>query len=273
MSYNVTSKIQEHYDLASPYYEKLWGQHIHHGYWITGKESKEAAAQNLIELLIDKSGLKPKSKVLDVGCGIGGTSMYLARKFGCHVTGITISPVQVEMATKSSQGLDIKNKPKFLVDDANDISVTGKFDVVWSVEMISHLNNRDNLFKRANELLKPGGKMCITDWFKDDNLDKELERKYIEPIEKGMLVSLPSLSEYNQYLDKYDFRLVYYEDISDNVARTWDITSEAIKNRALWSLARQHSKEFIAFLESFRAMRNGFKSGAFRYPVLVLEKR
>ena len=73
MKYNVTEDIREFFDLASPYFKQLWGEHIHHGYWISGKESKEEAAQNLIDLLIEKSRLKPKSKVLDVGCGIGGT--------------------------------------------------------------------------------------------------------------------------------------------------------------------------------------------------------
>ncbi len=273
MKYNVTSKIQEHYDLASPYYEKLWGKHIHHGYWLTGKENKEVAAQNLIELLITKSELKHNSKVLDVGCGIGGTSIYLARKYGCDVTGITISPIQVEMASKAAAELSIKNKPKFQVEDANNITLNDKFDIIWSVEMISHLNDRKNLFKRASELLKPGGKMCITDWLADDNISKAEYTKYIEPIEKGMLVSLPTLSEYKDHIDKNEFRLVYYEDISKQVAKTWDITSESIKPRALWSLARQHSKEFIEFLRSFKAMRNGFKNGAFRYPAMVLEKK
>ena len=273
MEYNVTSKIQEHYDLASPYYEKLWGKHIHHGYWVTGKESKEDAAQNLIELLIAKSGLKNKSKVLDVGCGIGGTSIYLARKYECDVTGITISPVQVEMAYKAALELPIKNIPKFQVEDANNITIKDKFDIIWSVEMISHLNDRKNLFQRASELLKPGGKMCITDWLADDNLSASEKSKFIKPIEKGMLVSLPTLSEYKEHIDANGFRLVYYEDISSNVARTWDITSEAIRPRALWSLAREHSKEFIEFLQSFKAMRNGFRSGAFRYPAMILEKK
>lgn len=273
MKYNITEKIKEHYDLASPYYEKLWGQHIHHGYWVTGKESKEEAAQNLIELLIEKSQLKTDSKVLDVGCGIGGTSIYLARKYNCKVTGITISPVQVEMATKAAEQLQIKNKPNFKVEDANNITINEKFDIIWSVEMISHLNNRQNLFKRASELLKTGGRMCITDWLADDLLSSTDKKKFIDPIEKGMLVSLPTLSEYKEHIDNNGFRLIYYEDISQQVARTWDITSEAIKPRALWSLASQHSKEFIEFLQSFKAMRNGFKSGAFRYPAMVLEKK
>ena len=273
MKYNNTQKIQEHYDLASPYYEKLWGQHIHHGYWLTGKESKEEASQNLIELLINKSGLKNKSKVLDIGCGIGGTSIYLAKEYGCDVTGITISPVQVEMATKTTSKLSIKNPPNFKVMDANNITLNDKYDIIWSVEMISHLNNRGNLFKRVSELLKPGGRMCITDWLTDDNLDEVSKIKYIEPIEKGMLVSLPTLTEYKEHLDMNGLRLLYYEDISNKVSKTWDITSEAIKNRALWSLAREHSKEFIEFLQSFKAMRHGFKSGAFRYPAMVLEKK
>jgi len=272
MQYNVTSKIQEHYDFASPYYKQLWGNHIHHGYWITGKESKEEAAENLIQLLIKKAALKTGSKVLDVGCGIGGTSIYLADKYKCDVKGITISPVQVEMAREATAALKIKNPPRFMVDDANDISIKGAFDIIWSVEMISHLNNRDNLFRRASELLKSGGKMCITDWLKDDHLTEEKLRKYIDPIEKGMLVELPTLLEYEKHIDNHGFRLLYCEDISDAVSRTWDITSEAIKPRVIWGLAK-HSKDLIEFLQAFKAMRAGFKSGTFRYVALVLEKR
>src|SRR5687767_12332325 len=128
MQYNDTAKIQQHYDLASPYYKELWGSHIHHGYWITGKESKEEAAQNLVDLLIQKSGLERGSKVLDVGCGVGGTSIYLAKEWDCDVTGITISPVQVGMAREAAIGM--QNPPHFLADDANNISVTGTFDIV-----------------------------------------------------------------------------------------------------------------------------------------------
>jgi tocopherol O-methyltransferase len=271
MKYNDTAKIKEHYDIASPLYKELWGQHIHHGYWITGSESKELAAQNLVDLLVRKSGLKRGDKVLDVGCGIGGTSIFLAKELDCDVTGITISPVQVEMAQMNAAGLP--NAPAFLVDDANAITVEGKFDVIWSVEMISHLRDRDNLFRRAAELLKPGGRMCITDWWKEDGLSQADEHKYIQPIEKPMLVSLPTISEYMQHINNHGFRLLWYEDISLQVSRTWDITSESIKPKAIWSFATRHGRAFVDFLHSFQAMRAGFKSGTFRYPALVLEKK
>ena len=235
------------------------------------RNHKEAAAQNLVNLLIEKSGLQRGAKVLDVGCGVGGTSIYLAREWACDVTGITISPVQVKMATESASGLP--HAPHFMVMDANDITLDGPFDVVWSVEMISHLRERDNLFKRADDLLKPGGRFVIADWWKDEGLSAEQERKYIQPIEEGMLVSLPTLREYMGYIETHGFRVLYFEDISARVSRTWDITSESIKPRAIWDFATKNGRELISFLHSFSAMRAGFRSGTFRYPVMVLEKR
>ncbi|OAA59051.1 Cyclopropane-fatty-acyl-phospholipid/mycolic acid synthase [Niveomyces insectorum RCEF 264] len=109
----LKERIKQHYDLASDYYVSLWGEHIHHGYWPTdaskAHDSKETAQANLIQLLLSISGLGGAGEdargdtpltVLDVGCGVGGTSRYLASRLGCRVTGITISTRQVELATK-----------------------------------------------------------------------------------------------------------------------------------------------------------------------------
>jgi len=270
MQYNVTSTIQEHYDLASPYYEKLWGKHLHHGYYQTGKESKEEAADNLIKYLVGLAGIRGGERVLDVGCGIGGTSIWLAEKLDCKVTGITISPIQIEMATQAAMRL--KNKPTFLLEDANNLSITGSFDIVWAVEVISHLSNRGEFFRRMSRLLVPGGRFCEAAWLKAEGLSVRDEHKYIGPIEEGMLVSLPTVSEYKEHMADNNLRLVHYEDISDKVAKTWDICLDIAKDRTLWRLASQHSKEFIAFLKSFKAMRNGFRTGTFKYGLLVAEK-
>lgn len=270
MQYNVTETIQEHYDFASPYYEKLWGKHLHHGYYRTGKESKEEAAENLIRFLAELGGIESGARVLDVGCGIGGSSIWLAEQLGCEVTGITISPVQVQMAAEAAAHL--KNRPTFLLDDANDLSVKGSFDIVWAMEVISHLSNRSEFFRRMSALLVPGGKFCAAAWLKREGLSDKDEDKYIRPIEEGMLVSLPTLSEYKKHVEDNNLRLLHYEDISRNVERTWDICLEIAKDRVLWQLAAQRSKEFIAFLKSFRAMRRGFRTGTFQYAAIVIEK-
>jgi tocopherol O-methyltransferase len=271
MSYNVTTTIQEHYDLASPYYKDLWGPHLHHGYYETGTESKVEAAEQLIRLLVQRGNFSRGARILDVGCGIGGTSIWLTEHMECKVTGITISPVQVHMATEAARQL--KQQPTFLLHDANDLQVEGEFDAIWAVEVISHLSNRAEFFKRASKLLVRGGIICEAAWLKDEDLDHTAEKKYIRPIEEGMLVDLPTLSEYKHHLKNNNLRLRYYEDISEKVARTWDACLEIAGKKATWELAYKHGKEFVAFLKSFKAMKDGYKSGAFRYGLMISEKR
>src|SRR5216683_567032 len=86
--YNDKQTIRKHYDVVSPYYQSLWGEHIHHGYWIRGDETKEQAQLQLIEHLAQVAGIPPGCTILDSGCGFGSTAIYLAKKFGAKVTGI-----------------------------------------------------------------------------------------------------------------------------------------------------------------------------------------
>ena len=107
---NDKHRIIKHYDAISPYYRSLWGEHLHHGYWIRGDESKEKAQLQLIEHLAQLAGVKPGSEILDIGCGLGASTLYLAKNYKAAVTGITISEVQVEMAAKAAatEQLDAK---------------------------------------------------------------------------------------------------------------------------------------------------------------------
>src|SRR5215472_13837496 len=133
---NDKRKIIEHYDFVSPYYRALWGEHIHHGYWIRGDESKDAAQVQMIEHLVEAANIQPHARILDVGCGYGGSSIYLARKYGVEATGITISPVQVEMAQKAADAAGVS--ASFLCMDAESMHFDQLFDVLWSVESVSH---------------------------------------------------------------------------------------------------------------------------------------
>lgn len=73
-NYNNKKKIIEHYNFVSPYYYSLWGEHLHHGYWVTGKETKEKAQLALTEHLAKVADIKSGIKILDVGCGFGARS-------------------------------------------------------------------------------------------------------------------------------------------------------------------------------------------------------
>src|SRR6266446_2915119 len=147
---NDKPRIIEHYDVLSPYYRSLWGEHLHHGYWIRGDESKEKAQLQLIEHLAQLAPVKPGSDVLDIGCGFGASALFLAEKFNATVTGITISPVQVEIAKQAAAEHHLD--ATFLLMDAEAMNFDRQFDFLWSVESISHYQDLRNFFASAAKL-------------------------------------------------------------------------------------------------------------------------
>jgi cyclopropane fatty-acyl-phospholipid synthase-like methyltransferase len=175
------------------------------------------------------------------------------------------------MASESAKYL--KRKPKFLIQDANNLSIKEKYDFVLALEMISHLKNRNLFFKRASKILKKGGKFCIAAWIKSENLSKSQIKEEIVPIEKGMLVSLPTIKKYEEYASNNNLKIIYCEDISKEVKKTWDIGSNLIKNISLWQLVLKHPREFLSFVTSIQSMRRGFSSGALRYYLIIMQKR
>lgn len=264
---NDKHRVIEHYDVVSPYYRSLWGEHLHHGYWITGDEPKEKAQLQLIEHLAQLAQIKQGAEILDIGCGFGASSLYLAKTFVASVTGITISSVQVEMARQAAAAQRLK--AQFLLMDAEVMTFKKEFDVLWSVESISHYQDREKFFASAAKLLKPDGVFALTDWFKKADLTPAETRKHIQPIEEGMFVELLQLADYETFLRSNGLRIVHQDVLNKNCARTWDLSLEIIKDKNLWLLAAKHGSQFINYLKAFRAMRAGFASGNFVYGLLV----
>jgi len=264
---NEKSWIVEHYDRVSPYYYSLWGEHLHHGYWIRGDESKEIAQQQLVEYVAHHAKVQPGAEILDIGCGFGASSLYLARNYGADATGITISPVQVEMANRAAAAT--RARARFLLMDAESMSFANQFDLLWSVESISHYLNVEKFFASAVRLLKPGGTFALTDWFKRDHLSGAENRKFIAPIEKGMFVELHTMDDYARHLTANGLEIVHREALNPHCARTWDLGLDIIKDKSFWALAAQSGMQFVNYLRSFRAMRAGYASGSFVYGLLV----
>jgi tocopherol O-methyltransferase len=265
--FNEKRKIIEYYDLASPYYHSMWGDHIHHGYWIRGDESKETAQIQLIEHLAQLANLKTGSRILDIGCGFGGSSLYLAKKYGASTTGITISPVQVQMAKEAAAKKNLD--ASFLLMDAEDMQFAQPFDMLWSVESISHYHDPRKFFASAVKFLKPGGCFALTDWFRKENIPPADKKKFIEPIEEGMMVELRGMNDYNDFLVSSGLQVVHRQDLTVNCAKSWDIGLDIITDKAFWSMAAKHGAELISSLKAFHAMRAGFASGNFVYGLFV----
>jgi tocopherol O-methyltransferase len=268
--HNDKRKIVEHYDFVSPYYHSLWGEHLHHGYWIRGDESKEVAQVQLTEYLAELANIQTRSAVLDIGCGFGASSLYLAQKYKARATGITISPVQVEMARKAAVAAQLD--ARFLLMDAEALNFPLQFDLLWSVESISHYHDHRSFFANAARFLKPGGTFALTDWFKRAGLSTAQTRKFIEPIERGMYVDLETMDEYESYLVASGLQIVHRQDLTRQCAKTWDLGLDMIRDRSFWTLATKKGKDFVAYLKAFRAMRAGYASGNFVYGLFIARK-
>ena len=267
----LKDKIVQHYDELSPYYKDLWGVHIHHGFWNTATKTKEEAQEQLIRELIFRAEIANGARILDVGCGLGGTAIYLNKALGANVTGITISPVQIDIAKNLARNCDADIR--LVLMDAENMELDDRYDIVWSVEAISHLRKKMDCFRAMARSLEVGGKLVIADWFKSNTATETEERKFLEPIERTMLVSkLETPCAYVNYISKAGLDVTIFEDLSANVLRTWDLAIELIREPALWKLAAARGKDFTAFLEGFAAMRAGYKSKALIYGTLVAQK-
>jgi len=267
---NDKKEIRKFYDAVSPHFQAQWGDHLHHGYWIRGDEGKEKAQVQLIEHLAAAAGIQRGSAILDVGCGMGGSAIYLAKKYDAKVTGITISPVQVEMANQAAA--NASSGAKFLLMDAEAMKFDEPFDVIWSVESVSHYQNKAAFFASAAPLLGAGGKLAVIDWFKRDGLDEAKYKKFIRPIETGMLAELQTMSDYEKATRANGLEITRTEVMNENCAKSWDIGLEILKDKALWRTAARNGFLFVRFLKAFRAMRAGFRSGTFVYGLIVATK-
>jgi MPBQ/MSBQ methyltransferase len=152
--------------------EFYWGEHIHLGYYGSPPQRKDflTAKSDFVHEMVRWGSLDqfaPGTTVLDVGCGIGGSSRILAQDYGFAVTGITISPQQVERARQlTPKGLNVQ----FQVDDAMALSFPdASFDVVWSIEAGPHMPDKAVFAQELMRVLKPGGVLVVADWNQRDD--------------------------------------------------------------------------------------------------------
>jgi tocopherol O-methyltransferase len=267
---NDKQRVLDHYNRISPYYHALWGEHLHHGYWIHGDESKESAQDQLVEHLAEAANIQPRANILDIGCGFGASSIYLARKYQADVTAITTSPLQVEMANQAAARAGVS--ASFVCMDAEHISFSQSFDVLWSIESISHYQDLPRFFANAAKLLNPGGTFALADWFKQQSLPPDEYKKFLSPIEDGMLVELHTMQDYKNYLASAGLQVTRSEVLNKHTAKTWDLCLDIIKDKSLWELAARHGSEFLRFLRAFKAMRVGYSTGHFVYGLLIAHK-
>jgi cyclopropane fatty-acyl-phospholipid synthase-like methyltransferase len=268
---HVTKKdIRVHYDLATLFYWLLWGRHIHHGLW-EGAETASQAQVQLIERLAAAANIQRWSSVLDVGCGMGGSSIHLARHLQCQVVGLTLSPVQRLWARVASWLGGVGEYNRFLCKDAEKVWFEpGSFDVVWSVECTEHLFDKARFLQHVAGWLKPGGRVAICAWLAGEHLDMPADREQVHRVCSDFLCpSLGSADDYQSWMRQAGLEVLSCDDITEKVTRTWEICLERTRRPGIRGFARLAGAAMDRFVQAFEGILHAYRSGAMRYGCIV----
>jgi len=270
----LNQRIQHFYDRSTQLWLDVWGEHMHHGYYgADGSERKEhrQAQIDLIEELLTWGEVHSAGRILDVGCGVGGSARYLARKFDAEVLGLTLSEVQAERAAAYNQQANLQDQVKIRAQDMMTLTETdGQFDLIWSLESAEHIADKRGLLELFYKMLKPGGKFLMVTWCHRDvppTLNDE-EKSVINNIcELYHLPPMISPGDYEQIVQDLGFQNIKIADWSEAVRPFWGaVIQSALSWRSLRGLIRS-GWSTVRGAYAMRYMQQGFREEIIKYAV------
>lgn len=273
--------VRDHYDKLIDLYEEMWGEHIHHGYWDLDDlgVSRHEAQRRTVSELIAFADVPPGARVLDSGCGVGASSIILARDLGCDVDGITLSREQVRRATEKAAEAGVTGETRFLLMDAmHSTYPDDTFDVVWSLESCELMPDKRAYLAECARVLKPGGKLVVATWCsRDDRLDPS-EVRLLRRLYRDFAVShvLP-LDRYRKLCEEVRLVDVAAADWTEHVRTTWKLSADIARPLArdplfVWKLIRAKGLDVFRFVNSVPLMKKAYDRDVMHYGVFCATK-
>ncbi len=267
--------VASHYDELDHFYREVWGDHVHHGLWLRGDETRERAVEQLAELVAQNAQAGEGVRICDIGCGYGATARVLAGR-GAEVTAMTISPAQFAVAEERQAG---NSNPKFLLGDwlENELPAES-FDAAVAIESSEHMPDLGRFFQQAHRVLRADGRLVICAWLSAKAPGPRAQKWLLEPIcREGRMPQMGNAQDYEMLGERAGFRLLQMEDITKNVARTWPaivrrlLAKLATDPRYLRFLVSRHAHNRIFALTILRIWI-AYRIGAMRYGVFTFVK-
>ena len=272
----LQGRIRRLYDDTTSGWVDVWGEHLHHGdYGPDGHALKDPvqAQIDMVEALLEWGGLpgaRPPARVLDAGCGVGGSARHLARKWGAEVQGLTLSPVQCRLAQDMTPS---ELNVHFAVQDTTQTTFPDEsFDMVWALESAEHMPSKQGFLAECTRLLRPGGQLLMATWCHRP-VPPELERGERRRLDRiswsyGDSLSWVSEADYRRAFEALPLVEVSVEDWSPRVGPFWNAVLRSVLTpkggRALVRGGRSMWTGAFGGLE----MRRSLRSGLVRYLVL-----
>src|SRR6266516_7620751 len=217
------SRIRAYYDETWLDYRMLWlnprNRAIHFGYWDKHTRSHSESLLNMNRVLASKIGIRPGQRILDAGCGIGGSAIWLAKTFGVEVVGITPVASQVERARRYAQKQGIADQVSFEQQDYTHTTFPqASFDVIWGMESLCHAPDKQLVLAEVRRLLRPGGRLGIVEYMRTNRPLAEIDEALLHSWLSGW--AIPDIATSHEWLgwaQEAGFQDMQLADITSNV--------------------------------------------------------
>ncbi|MBE3557194.1 MAG: methyltransferase domain-containing protein [Firmicutes bacterium] len=273
--------IRAYYRQTLRDYRLLWFNDetlaYHYGYWDRGVHSHQKALLRLNEKLYEISGATKNASILDAGCGVGGTAVWLARHHGGPVVGINIVEDQITQANANCRRLHLEDSVSFYVEDyCNTSFPDDSFDQVWAIESLCHALDKRRFCEEAFRLLRPGGILLMSDFLLTKHTFSSTEERWIRQWNRGWVTHFTTLTEMRRMIEDTGFEQVQASDHSAYVAPSVKrlhhmallTTVPAITGHILGQFVNHEWENYKACFAQYRAFRNDL----WRYGIIRAEK-
>jgi tocopherol O-methyltransferase len=224
LEYN--KEIIAYYEDCQIDYEIVWHlkshMSMHYGYYYPDTKRLREALINLNIELAKFGDIQKNAIVLDAGCGVGGSSIFLAKQYHATTKGITLSEKQVAVASENAKKNKVSDQCSFEVQNYLHTSFSDNtFDVVWAVESSCYAREKLDFLREAFRILKPGGKIIVADFFNNDdipNVDQDpLMKKWVST---WAIQSYAGVNEFYEKIGLAGFENAQMKDVTKPVAPT-----------------------------------------------------
>lgn len=179
--------------------------------------SHEEAVINQYKEILRRGGIKPGMTVLDAGCGVGGGAIYIAKRTGAVVTGISITRSQITEANGYARQAGVASRTQFIWADYMKTPFPAEsFDVIYAIESVCHAYPKVKFLREMRRILKRGGRLIIADGYLKRGVRDDREGRILERFCRGWrLKELATTEEMGKAVVKANLTIKKTEEVTE----------------------------------------------------------